>query len=305
MGSFKDKIRNNFWGEYLISCYHCLMCKLAPAFVSDEKAVRKFYKKKTGKDLNLNNPKSFSEKMNWYKLNDRNPLMAKCADKVDVREYVSGKGYESCLNEVYGIYDKVSDINLDNLPNRFVIKAAHGSHMVYIVKDKTRFDWKHAKKMMKTWLHQDIYWSGREWVYKDLPKRILIEKYLEDETGELRDYKFFCFHGKPIFMEADIGRYTNHVRNFYDMDFNLIDVSCEFPNDKSIEMVKPLQFEEMKKIAGDLSEPFQHARVDLYLIHNKVFFGEITFFHNSGITWFNPESYDDYFGSFWKIKKEE
>ena len=303
MSGFKKLLKSSFWGNYLISLSHCVRCKIEPALINDEKAVKRFFRKSTGKELDLCNPKTFSEKMNWYKLNGRKPLMAQCADKVAVRDYITKKGYGDCLNEIYGVYDRVEDIDLDSLPNQFVIKAAHGSHMNYIVKDKKTFDWKHAKKMMKTWLHQDIYWSGREWVYKDLPKRIIVEKYLEDETRELRDYKFFCFNGKPTYLQIDVGRSTTHYRNYYDMSFGFLPLRDDVPSDEYIVKEKPEQFDEMKRIAADLASSFQMARVDFYQVNNKIFFGEITFFHNGGITWFQPEEYDLIFGRNWKLVK--
>lgn len=304
MGSFKDKIRNNFWGEYLISISHCIRCKVEPALISDEKAVKKYYKKKSGKELDLNNPQTFSEKLNWYKLNDRNPLMAKCADKVAVHEYVTEKGYADCLNEVYGIYDRVQDIDYDSLPNQFVIKAAHGSHMNYIVKDKNTFDWKHAKKMMKTWLHQDIYWSGREWVYKDLPKRIIIERYLEDKLNDLPDYKFFCFHGKPIYLQIDVGRYKKHYRSYFDMSKKQVDINDNdsFPRIGNELPMNDNVFNEMLRMCEDLSSPFQEVRVDFYTVNNKIYFGELTFFDGGGSTLFLPDEWNYKFSENWIVK---
>lgn len=156
MSGFKSFFRSSFLGEYIISLSHCIRCKIEPVLISDENAVKKYYKKKSGKNLDLSNPQSSSEKLNWYKLNDKNPLMAQCADKVAVRDYITEMNCEDCLNKLYGVYEKVQDIDFDSLPNQFVIKAAHGSHMNYIVTDKKSFDWKHARKMMNTWLHQDI-----------------------------------------------------------------------------------------------------------------------------------------------------
>ena len=305
MSSFKTKIKHNFWGEYAISCYHCVMCYIMPKIIDDEKAVKKYYKKCFGKVLDLNNPKTFAEKINWYKLRSNDPLMAKCADKVGVRDYIAEKGYEECLNEVYGVYENVDDINIDLLPDKFVIKAAHGSHMNFIVKDKNNFDWKHAKKMMKAWLHQDIYWSGREWVYKDIPKRILIEKYLEDEAGELRDFKFFCYHGEPEYLEFDMGRFENkHIRNFYDMQMNLLDFSdagCEADFDLNDFPLKSDVYLKMQQISKDLSKPFEHARIDFYYAENKILFGEITFFDGGGSTVFVPDEWNYKFSEKWKI----
>ena len=305
MSKIKKIIKQSFWGNYLISCYHCVMCKVMPALISDEKAVKRYYKKRFGKELDLNNPETFAEKINWYKLNSNDPLMAQCADKVAVRDYVISKGFGDCLNEVYGVYDNVNDIDIDKLPNQFVIKAAHGSHMNYIVKDKNSFDFKHAKKMMKSWLHQDIYWSGREWVYKDIPKRIIVEKYIEDDAGELRDYKFFCYNGKPYFMEYDIGRFGNkHIRNYYDIDkilLNISDAECDSDFDIKDFPLDDSSFERMKGIASELSKTFQQARVDFYNVNNKVFFGEITFFDGGGSTVFRPSEWNYLFSKDWYI----
>lgn len=297
----KQTIKKSFWGKYLISLYHCAMCKLMPKLIDDEKAVKKFYKKKCGKELDLSDPKSFSEKINWYKLNDRNPLMQQCADKISVRDYITRKGYADCLNKVYGVYYRVEDIDFNSFPNQFVIKAAHGSHMNYIVKDKVSFDWKHAKKMIKTWLKQDIYWSGREWVYKDLPKRIIIEKYLEDKSGDLIDYKFFCFYGTPAFLQCSCNRFSDDiVQNFYDLDWNLLPFGKSIPHNPNYKVDKPHTFNDMVKIVKDLCSPFQFVRVDLYEANNKIYFGELTFFPGGGIPDFIPSEYDQTVGEMWR-----
>ena len=303
--SFKSTIKKSFFGNYLISISHCVRSKIEPALISDEKAVKRYYKKKSGKQLNLDNPQTFSEKLNWYKLYDRNPLMAKCADKVTVRDFINEKGYGDCLNKIYGVYDRVQDIDLSKLPNQFVIKAAHGSHMNYIVKDKSTFNWKQAKKMMRTWLHQDIYWSGREWVYKDLPKRIIVEKYLEDKTGELSDYKFFCFNGIPCYLQVDVGRFKDHYRSYYAMDKCQIDINDNdsFPRLSNHFPIQDEIFDRMKQICKDLAKPFQEVRVDFYLVNDKIFFGELTFFDGGGSTVFSPEEWNVKFSESWIIKK--
>lgn len=302
----KKIIKSCFLGEYTVSLYHIVMSRVSPRFLSDEKAVKKFYKKWFGQEINLEAPATFAEKTNWYKLNARNPLMVKCADKVSVREYVAQKGYGYTLNTVYGVYDKVEDIDFDSLPNQFVIKAAHGSHMNYIVKDKSTFDWKHAKLMMKSWLRQDIYWSGREWVYKDIPKRIIIEKYLEDENGELRDYKFFCFHGKPERLQVDIGRHSNHYRNFYNIDKTLLRI-CDTEKLPFIENIPfPISddvYNRMVKMSKDLAQPFQQVRVDLYAVGSQIYFGELTFFDGGGTTMFFPAEWDYRFSEMWDVNR--
>ena len=300
----KDKIRHTFIGKYLLSCLHVIECKIMPRIYDDETAVKKFFKKKTGYELNLDNPQTFSEKMNWYKLNGRNPLMAKCADKVAVRDYIKEKGYGDMLNEIYGVYDKVSEIDIDALPDKFVLKAAHGSHMNVIVTDKNKVNWRQQKMLMSTWLKQDIYWPGREWVYKDLPRRIVAEKYLEDNSGELKDYKFFCFNGKPCYLQYDVGRYNgNHYRNYYDMDWNFINVRDDTQSNSEIPLeIDEIELLKMKEISKDLSNPFQMVRVDFYFCNNRIYFGELTFFHNGGIGYFNPAEFDCVLGEKWILK---
>ena len=296
-------VRDSFLGRFLLSELHVFESKLLPLLISDEKAVRRYYKKRTGKNLNLENPMSYSEKLNWYKLNCRLPLMQQCADKVAVREYVKLNGYENLLNKQYCICDKISDLHIENLPTRFVLKAAHGSSMNLVVKDKTKIHWVREKIIMWTWLHQDIAWSGREWVYKDMPKRLIAEKYLEDENGELRDYKFFCFNGKPVFMQYDVGRFLGkHARNFYDMDGNLFPLHDDHPSDSSLPFPLPKSiYSEMQVMAAKLARPFQFVRVDFYYVIDKIFFGEMTFFPHGGIPWFQPPEYDMIFGKEWKL----
>lgn len=299
----KDAIRHTFIGQFLISCLHIVECKLMPKLMDDETAVKKMFREKAGYELDLSNPQTFSEKLNWYKLNDRNPLMAKCADKIAVREYITEKGYGDMLNEIYGVYDRVSDIDIDALPEQFVLKAAHGSHMNVIVTDKKAVNWTQQKLLMRTWLKQDIYWSGREWVYKDLPKRIVAEKYIEDETGELKDYKFFCYNGVPTYLEFDIGRFNGtHFRNYYDMDMNFVPISDSCQSDSNIHLpFDNTVFEKMKSVAAALSEPFHFVRVDLYYSDHKIYFGELTFFDGGGFQFFQPKEFDIKFSEQWNI----
>lgn len=301
---FKDKIRNNFWGKYAISLLHCVECRIFPKIISDKKAIVKNYKKRTGKIIDLDNPVAFSEKLQWYKLNHKDPIMMVCADKFAVRKYLAAKGYSDILNDIYGVYDNVKEINPEKFPDRFVLKSSHGSAQNIIVQDKKNFNWKRAKLLLNSWLKQDIYWGNREWVYKDMPRHIICEKYLEDETGELRDYKFFCFNGKPTYMQLEIGRYSGeHIRNFYDMDWNLMPFGKAMPHNPNIKIEKPAGFEKMKEIATDLSAPFSFVRVDLYSCNGKIYFGEFTFFPAGGVNDFIPSEYDKIVGENWIISK--
>lgn len=202
-----------------------------PMIMSDRKAVYRYYAKRTRrKDFDIDNPTLFSEKLQWYKLNHHDPLMQRVANKYTVRDYLKEIGYGHLLNDLLGVYTSVDDIDFDSLPRQFVLKGTHGSGFNIIVKDKSKLNIRQARMMMKSWLNQHIAWSGREWVYKDMPRHIIAEKYLEDETGELRDYKFYCFNGRPAFMQLEVGRGTNHnTRNFYDMDWQLMPFGKELP----------------------------------------------------------------------------
>ena len=289
-------LHQSFWGRYLLSQYHVLMSFLMPRLVSDETAIRRYYRRKSGgREVNLEYPVRFSEKLQWYKLHHRDPLMQRCADKYAVREYLQEIGYGHLLNELYGVYQSVREIDFDALPEQFVLKV--------IVPDKAKLNRRQTKWMLASWLRQEISWSGREWVYHGMPRRIIAERFLQDETGELRDYKFFCFNGKPCFMQLEVGRFTDHnTRNFYDMDWQLMPFGKELPHNPNIHVEKPDKFDEMKQIAADLCKPFQYVRVDLYQVGGKVYFGELTFFPAGGAPDFVPDEYDTIVGNMWKLE---
>lgn len=293
-----------FWLTYSISLYHCVMSWLMPRILSDRKTVIRYYKKKSGgRIVNLENPILFSEKLQWYKLHHHDPLMEVVANKYTVREYIERIGYGHLLNDLIGVYNNVDQIDFDKLPNQFVLKGTHGSGFNIIVKDKSQLNRHRAKMLMRSWLRQHIAWSGREWVYEKMPRHIIAEKYLEDETGELRDYKFYCFNGQPAFMQLEVGRGTSHnTRNFYDMDWKLMPFGKELPHNPNLNVERPKMFDEMKAIAADLCKPFQYVRVDLYQVGGKVYFGELTFFPAGGAPDFVPAMYDAEVGKMWKLE---
>lgn len=296
-------LNKNFWFNYSKALYHCMMTKVMPILMNDERAVYYYYKRSGGCKLNLEHPVRFSEKLQWYKLHSRKPLMEECANKLTVRHYIKTCGYGYLLNDVLQIYHNVSEIDYDVLPNQFVLKGTHGSGMNVIVTDKKTINKRRINMMLAAWMHQDNYWSGREWVYKDMPRHIIAEKYLEDETGGLRDYKFYCFNGKPVFMQLEIGRGTLHnTRNFYDMDWQLLPFGKELPYNPNEVVQQPDVFDEMKKIATNLCKPFQYVRVDMYQTSGKIYFGELTFFPAGGAPDFVPDKYDEIVGNMWKLE---
>lgn len=298
----KELLRKNLYSKYFIEQYHYLAGIFHPLLFSDEFAIKRYYKMKSGKNLNLEKPITFSEKQQYYKLQSNDELKKMCADKYLVRNYIIENGYESLLNEIYAIYEEIDQLKIEKLPNEFVLKATHGSGFNLIIKDKNEINWFMWKKIMKSWLRQNIYWSGRETVYKN-PKPLLIaEKYLEDESGDLKDYKFYCFNGSARFMQLEIGRSTNrNIRNFYDVNWNLLPFGKGIPHREDVNITRPHAFEEMIKIAEKLSKPFSFVRVDLYQVNNKVFFGELTFFPAGGAPDFIPSEYDEIVGKMWSL----
>ena len=261
------------------------------------------YKKKCGRALDLSDPKRYTEKLQWLKLFYRNDLMPIASDKYEVREYLKSLGYDYLLNELIGVYNSVDEIDFSKLPERFVVKASHGSHWNLIVKDKTKINWRIWKKIMKSWLKQNLYWFGREWNYKSQTPRIVVEQYLEDDSGELRDYKIFCFNGKPCFMQIDQNRFSKHKRLYVDPNGQPLNFSDSSAEKGNLVFCFSSIHKEMLRISEELSKPFPVVRVDLYECGGKIYFGELTFFDGSGFYSFNPDSVDEELGA--KIRLPE
>lgn len=279
--------------EWLLETSHILYG------LSDERYLKFLWYLKTGKNLNLENPQTYNEKLQWLKLHDRKPLYTQIVDKISVKYYVQRVlNSNKYIIPTLAVWDTPEQINIDELPNRFVLKTNNGSSSsgVIICRDKARFDLATAKKRLKKAFRQSVYKDTREWPYKDIVPRVFAEEYKEDPSGELCDYKFFCFDGKVKALFVGMERFSEEVKfNFFDPDFNHIDLYQIHPmSDKQIE--KPKNFEEMKRIASKLSNGFSHVRVDLYNIDGKIYFGEITFYHHSGFAPFHPKVWDYKFG---------
>ena len=271
---------------------------------SDMEAINSLYFSFSGKLPNLKQPKTFSEKQQWLKLHYHNPLMTQCADKYEVRKYLKTKGYEYLLNEVFDYYTNISTFDLEKLPNKFVLKASHGSGWNLVVNDKRRINWFVWKKILEIWLKSNIFWPGREWPYKNMKASIIAEKYLEDESGQLMDFKFFCFNGVPKFIQANKGRGTkNHAQNFYDLDWKILPFGKDLKPRPDIAISQPTQLSKMIEIATNLSQDFPFVRVDLYEVQNKIIFGELTFFPKSGLPDLNPIEYDLVIGKMLQLPK--
>lgn len=278
-------------------------------FIPDKTMIKMQYFIKTGRRLNLKNPQRYTEKLQWYKLYYRDPLMQQCADKYDVREYVRSKGLGYILNECYGVYERVEDIDFDSLPDQFVLKdtLGGGGNSIIICKDKATFDFENAKKQMQKWLSIDSNKKneGREWVYQGRKHRIIIEKYIESNPSEggLVDYKFFCFNGEPKYLYVIADRILGQIAGLgiFDVNFELLSVirTDERPLERNIE--KPKNFDEMIDIVKIISKDFPHVRVDLYNQDGNIIFGENTFFDGSGYHKYEPDEFDYELGSYFKL----
>lgn len=277
-------------------------------FVNPTNYIGKIFKLRMGKKLNLDCPQTFSEKLQWMKLYDHNPLYTTLVDKYAVKQYVVDKIGDQYIIPTIGVWDNINKIDFDNLPDQFVLKCTHDSGGVVICKDKKKFDIAKAKKCLRKNFKRNFYYMGFEWPYKNVPPRIIAEKYMEDsKTKELRDYKFFCFDGKvkALFIATERQKAGEDVKfDFFDADFKHLPFLQGHQN-AAIMPDRPQCFEEMKNIAEKLSVGLPQVRIDLYEVDGKVYFGEYTFFHHGGWTPFEPEEWDYIFGSWVNLKKTE
>lgn len=275
-------------------------------FLSDSLYLKLSFFVAMGYRLNLKNPVTYNEKLQWLKLNDRNPLYTTLVDKLSVKKWVESKIGPEFIIPTLKIYHDVDEINLEDLPSQFVLKTTHygDSLGVVVCKDKSNFNLVSAKDRLAKSMTLDYYKAGREWPYKNVQRLIIAEEYKEDQFGELRDYKFFCFNGKVKAMFIATDRSTGNVCfDYYDEFFNHLDFVQSHPmSGKAIE--KPENFEEMIRIASVLSKGLTHVRVDLYNVNGKIYFGEMTFYHYGGMVPFHPKEWDYKFGSWLIIPKK-
>lgn len=254
------------------------------------------YRIKCKRKLNLKNPKRFSEKIQLYKLNYRNSLLPKLADKDAVRNYVKEKGLEHILNEQYGVYESVEEIDFKKLPKKFVIKLNTGSGFNMLVENKDILDIKETKKTLNKWLKIKPWIFGTEWVYKEIKPKIIIERYLKrDKNNDLPDYKFFAFNGKIKYLYTMVDYIDDHSQGklgFYDRNFKKTPYHRKDYSPITREIERPKQFEKMLQYAEILSKNLPHVRVDLYNIDGEIVFGELTFYTNGGYINFEPDEFD-------------
>lgn len=276
--------------------------RLLEPIVSDELYLRMLFRVRVGYWPNLKNPQSYNEKIQWLKLYYRRPEYTRLVDKVSVKEFVCQTIGEQYVIPTLGVWDDVDEIAWEALPNQFVVKASHDSGGIVICKDKSKLDIKNAKTMLESAGSKDYTKYNKEYVYHNVPHRFIAEEYMEDESGfELKDYKIFCFDGVPKYLYVASGRQKHDARfDFYDCEFNHLPVLNGHPN-ADVWPKKPRNFEEMLDVAAKLSEGLPEVRVDLYNINGRVYFGEMTFFHWSGMAPYDPQEWDYKFGEMIKL----
>lgn len=254
--------------------------------------LKTLYWTKFHRKLNLNNPQRFTDKLNWLKLYDRNPLYTKLVDKYEVKSFVKQVLGEQYVIPLYGVWEHFDEIDFDKLPDKFILKCTHDSGRFAICKDKAKFSKQEIKERFEKSLKNNFFWWTREWAYKNVKPRIIAEKLMEEDgSGALTDYKFFCFNGEPRMMYISKDVALDPRTDFFDMDWNHLPFIIKDPNSDVIPS-KPLFFDEMCSLARKLSKGIPQVRVDFYYIKGKIYFGEMTFYHNSGIFSISPQEWD-------------
>lgn len=254
------------------------------SWIPDKLYLQMQYRLETGRRLNLDNPQVYGEKIQWLKLYNRRPEYTMMVDKLAAKDYVASLIGSQYVIPTIGVWDRPEEINFDELPQQFVLKTTHGggSCGVVICKDKSTFNIDDAIIRLKTAMKQKIYIGAREWVYKSVRRRIFAEQYMSDSNGELNDYKIFTFNGEPKIIELDYNRFKGHQRNLYDFSWNKINVTIEYPSDPQKVFRKPEVLNELYELSKRLSTGIPHVRTDFYIVNNHIYFGELTFYPDSG-----------------------
>lgn len=268
--------------------------------LSDEEYLKKYFRIREGKKLNLNDPKTLNEKLQYLKLYNRKEEYSKMVDKVEAKKYVAEIIGEKYIIPTYGVWNDFDDISFDQLPDKFILKCTHDSGRVFICNGKSKFDFKEAKKNISARLKINYYKYGREWVYKDVKPRIIAEKLLTNkDNSPVIDYKFYCYGGKPIYFMYSVGEADHNVKN-HKFDMNLKSIDQLFKKQVAIaetDIVLPDNMSEMIELVKKLCVGFPHIRVDLYNVDGKIYFGELTFYTSSGFIHIDSEEYSDYLAS--------
>lgn len=298
--SYKTYLRN---GEGL----YMLLAKLGMKKSDpDDVFLCHAYKARFGKELDLEHPKTFNEKLLWLKLHDRNPLYTLLVDKCEVKKQVAGLVGDECIIPTLGVWDRASDIDFDRLPDQFVLKCTHDSASVIVCRDKKHFDCRAAMKKLDRALRRNFFSATREWPYKNVKPRILAEQYLQDETGELADYKIHNFNGTPRFVLVCRNRFSpsGMTEDFYSPSWEHLPVQREYHKNSATPVECPPEMGAMLELSKTLARGFPFVRTDFYVVDHRIFFGEMTFYPQSGLGLFFPSEWDSTFGSWLTLPTE-
>lgn len=275
--------------------------------LNDKFYLKLMYRLKMNKSLDLRNPVTFNEKLQWLKLYDRKPEYSIMVDKYRVREYIAERLGEEYLIPLLGVWDDPDDIDFDSLPEQFVLKCNHNSGMgMYICKDKSKLDISRVKENLRKGIREDYYLLGREWPYKDVPRKIIAEKYMIDRSGELADYKIHNFNNGPKIILVCRDRFNKNglTEDFFNEKWEHLDIARPDHPNASEPIERPEQLDQMLTLAEELSQGRAFLRTDFYVVNGKVYFGELTFFPATGMASFVPEEWDETFGTWIKLPED-
>lgn len=276
-------------------------------YMSDRQYLSRLYKSIFGRNIDLDNPKTFNEKIQWLKLYDRKPEYTMIVDKYRVREYIARTIGEEYLIPLLGVWEDPEDIDFDALPDQFVLKCNHNSGLgMCICKDKSKLDIQKVKAELKKGLKQDYYLSGREWPYKDVLPCVIAEKFIQDKQGALNDYKLMCFNGDVKCSFVCSNRFSTkglHV-TFFDRNWNVLPFERHYPSIKE-GLSEPVQYAKMLELAEKLALGIPFVRVDFYEVDGKIYFGELTFYPGSGFEEFTPEEWDYKLGEWLTLPEKQ
>jgi hypothetical protein len=256
-----------------------------------ENFLKRRYRKETGGDLDLRNPRTLSEKVHWIMVHGGVERFAGYVDKAAVKDFVKERAGAEFVIPTIGVYGSVAEVDREKLPDAFVLKATHGSHWNVVVEDKSKVDWRAVEKKADKWLHSNLYYKFGEANYRYIQRRIVVEDYLREPSGDLRDYKFLCFHGEPRYVLVDAFRFTHHERAIYDMDWKRVPITMQFARLRE-EVPRPEGLGVMMEVCRKLARDFAFVRVDLYWTGGRVYFGELTFTPSAGLLKITPGDYD-------------
>jgi hypothetical protein len=265
-------------------------------WLPDKEYLKLDYRTTIGRKLDLKHPITYNEKLQWLKLNDRRPEYTKYVDKFEVQSHIRETIGEQYLIPLLGLYNSVEEIDWGSLPDRFVIKCTHGSGTNIICTDKNKLDIEEAKKKLNRWMNRSWYWYGREWPYKNISPRIICQEFISDTGKTPDDYKVLCFNGKAKFIEVHMDRFSDHRQDLYDEEWNKVSIiQGETPSE--LVYGKPACFEEMMRLSEKLAADMYHVRIDWFVVNERLYFGEITFYDGAGFYAFDEEEDDRMMGN--------